>query len=85
MIAEHSDRLYSTNMLFQSSLWRAIACRPRSPVVTAPRAPVTRFLTRHGHQGERFSPELSVVATPTPAPTETPIHLHERAGVIQSP
>ncbi len=85
MIAKHSDRLYSTDVLVSIKPMAGYCLSSPQLRRNGATRPMTRFLTPHGHQGKPFSPELSVVATPTPAPTETQIHLHERAGVIQSP
>ena len=85
MIAQHSDRLYSVDMLVSTKPMAGYCLSSPQPRRNGDTRAMTRFRTRHGHQGKPFSPELSVVATPTPARTETQIHLHETAGVIQSP
>ena len=85
MIAEHSDRLYSADVLVSTKPMAGYCLSSPQPRRNRATRAMTRVRTRPGHQGKPFSPELSVVATPTPARTETQIHLHETAGVIQSP
>ena len=85
MIAEHSNRLYSADVLVSTKPMAGYCLSSPQPRRNGATRAMKRFLARHGHQGKSFSPELSVVATPTPARTEIQIHLHETAGVIQSP
>jgi len=85
MIAQRSDRLYNVDMLVSTKPMAGYCLSSPQPRRNGDTRAMTRFRTRHGHQGKPFSPELSVVATPTPARTETQIHLHETARVIQSP
>ena len=85
MIAQRSDHLYSVDMLVSTKPMAGYCLSSPQPRRNGDTRAMTRFRTRHGHQGKPVSSELSVVATPTPARTETQIHLHETAGVIQSP